>query len=271
MVLLIALWVPLLGLIRLFDRDPVRYRTGRWFRRLGVSMTYVNPAWDITIERQDSVADPRLPYVVVSNHLSNADIPLISRLPWEMKWVGKKSLFDMPVVGWLMTWAGDIPVDRRDATSRANVLKRATWYLKRKCSVMFFPEGTRSRDGVLLRFADGPFRLAIENGVPILPLAVDGTKDALPKSDWKFGVADAIRLRVLNPIPTDGLTAADAPELRERVRRIVAGQLAEWRGVPIGEVLGDPAPLLADEPAAVGGVEEVAKAPSRLDASRGAV
>ncbi len=270
MVLLIIVWVPLLGLIRLFDRDPVLYRTGRWFRRLGVAMTYVNPAWDITVENGDSVADPRLPYVVVSNHLSNADIPLISRLPWEMKWVGKKSLFDMPIVGWMMTWAGDIPVDRRDTKSRANVLKRATWYLKRKCSVIFFPEGTRSKDGVLLRWADGPFRLAIENGVPILPLAVDGTRDALQKNDWKFGVADAIRLRVLDPISTDGLTSADAPELRQRVRRIVGEQLAEWRGVPLADVLGDQTPLLdADLPAvSVAGIEEDAKPTPHLDGPR---
>ncbi len=281
-VLLILIWVPLLGLIRLFDRDPVRYRTGRWFRRLGMSITYVNPAWDITVENKDSVADPRLPYVVVSNHLSNADIPLISRLPWEMKWVAKKSLFDLPIVGWMMTWAGDIAVDRRDPKSRSNVLKRAAWYLERKCSVMFFPEGTRSRDGVLLRWADGPFRLAIENGIPILPLAVDGTRDALPKNDWKFGVADAIRLRVLAPISTEGLTVADAPDLRERVRRIVATQLAEWRGVSIADVLGDEAllgpdvlgeetPLLDADPSAVpvASVEDGAKATSRIDAPRG--
>ena len=73
----------------------------------------------------DLPADPRHPYVVVSNHQSNADIPLISRLPWEMKWVAKKELFDVPVLGWEMLLAGDIPVDRRDAESRAPVLVRA--------------------------------------------------------------------------------------------------------------------------------------------------
>jgi 1-acyl-sn-glycerol-3-phosphate acyltransferase len=267
--LLILAWVPLLGLIRLFDRDPARYRTGRWFRQLGAAITYVNPAWRIHEEARPPGLDPRAPYVVVSNHLSNADIPLISRLPWEMKWVAKSGLFGLPIVGWMMRWAGDIPVNRRDAKSRASVLPRAAFYLRHRCSVIFFPEGTRSKTGQMLRWADGPFRLAIREGVPILPLAVDGTSDALPKNDWKFGRADAIRLRVLEPVPTDGLAEADAADLRERVKRIVAKQVAEWRGVPLLDVLGEP-PLLDAEPEPLP-VEDRAKAAGRLDRGGGSV
>lgn len=264
--LLILVWVPLLGLIRLFDRDPARYRTGRWFRRLGAAVTYVNPAWRIREAGPRPAVTPRAPYVVVSNHLSNADIPLISRLPWEMKWVAKSGLFGVPVVGWMMQWAGDIPVDRRDAQSRASVLPRAAYYLRHRCSVMFFPEGTRSKTGEMLRWADGPFRLAIQEGVAVLPLAVDGTADALPKNDWKFGRAEQIRLRVLEPVPTAGLTEADAPELRERVKRAVAEQVAEWRGVPLADVLGAQ-PLLDAAPNA-SEVEEAAKLTGPLDARR---
>ena len=83
--MLMALWLPLLALLRLFDRDPARYRTGRWFRRLGKIMTRLNP-WKIEISGA-TIDDPRHPYIVVSNHQSSADIPIISCLPWEdAKW-----------------------------------------------------------------------------------------------------------------------------------------------------------------------------------------
>ena len=229
--LLILLWLPWLALVRLFDRDPAHYRTGRWFRRLGMTMTKVNPAWDITVSGVQ-VDDPRRPYVVVSNHLSNADIPIISCLPWEMKWVAKAALFRLPVVGWMLRLAGDIPVDRGNKRSRAAVLVTALHYLEAQCSVMFFPEGTRSRDGRVHRFNDGAFRLAIKAQVPILPLVLDGTQDALPKHSWTFGRADDVQLRVLPPVSTAGLRATDTEALRVRVRGQIIAQLAAWRGVP---------------------------------------
>ena len=226
---LILLWLPLLAVIRLFDRDPAHYATGRVFRKVGDLFTRTNPLWRVHIEG-DFPADPRRPYVVVSNHQSNADIPVISRLPWEMKWVAKVALFRLPIVGWLLRLAGDIAVDRRDSKSRARVLVTARDYLRKRCSVMFFPEGTRSRDGRVRSFAPGAFRLAIDAGVPVLPLAVDGTRDALPKHGWRFGNAIDARLCVLPPIPTDGLTSDDADVLRDRVRASIVAQIAAWRG-----------------------------------------
>ncbi len=228
---LIVLWLPFLAVVRLFDRDPALYHTGRRFRDLGALITRVNPFWNICISGR-MPPDPRLPYVVVSNHQSQADIPIISRLPWEMKWVAKRELFHLPFVGWLMRLAGDIEVNRSDKRSRAMVLITAKEYLDKKCSVMFFPEGTRSRDGRVLPFTDGAFRLAIKAGAPVLPLAIDGTADALPKHDWRFSAGAPIRLKVLEPVETHGLTAADQERLREEVRSRIVRQLAQWRGVP---------------------------------------
>ena len=230
---LFVCWVPLLALVRVFDRDPAYYRTGRWFRRLGLLITRINPAWriEITGEMPD---DPRHPYVVVSNHQSNADIPIISCLPWEMKWVGKAELLRMPLIGWMMRLAGDIPVDRKSKRSGAKVLITGRQYLKDRCSVMFFPEGTRSRDGRVHRFTDGAFRLAIKAQVPILPLALDGSQEALPTDTWKFGTAADIRLKVLPSIPTTGLATADTEALREQVRDLIIEQIATWRGTSSG-------------------------------------
>jgi 1-acyl-sn-glycerol-3-phosphate acyltransferase len=228
---LIFTWLPLLGLVRLTDRDPARYRTGRWFRRLGATVTKANPSWRIQISGE-RIDNPRRPYVVVSNHQSMADIPIISRLPWEMKWVAKAELFATPIVGWMMRLAGDIEVDRKDRRSRARVLTTARDYLRKRCSVMFFPEGTRSLDGRVLPFSDGAFRLAIRAGVPVLPLALDGSQDALPKHRWRFGEARDIYLKILPPVDTEGLTEEDVGTLRERVRRQIIDQVAAWRGVP---------------------------------------
>ena len=231
-IVLVAL--PVMAAVRLFDRDPARYATGRTFRWFGGQVTRVNPAWAVRISGE-MPADPRRPFVVVSNHQSNADIPLISRLPWEMKWVAKKMLLDVPVLGWEMKLAGDIPVDRRNVESRAQVLVRARAALSRRCSVMFFAEGTRSRDGRLKAFQDGAFRLAIETQTPVLPLAVDGTMNALPAQGWIFNPATC-RLHVFPPIPTLGLTVDDVADLRERVRTIIAEQVAAWRDVPVADV-----------------------------------
>ncbi|CAN5565981.1 lysophospholipid acyltransferase family protein [soil metagenome] len=235
---MIVLWLPVMAVSWLLDRDPARYRTGYLFRRLGAAMARTSPSWELH-STGFIPENPRLPYVVVANHQSMADIPLISTLPWEMKWVAKASLFKLPVAGWMLRLAGDIPVDRSNPASRADVLVRARQILDHKCSVMMMPEGTRTRDGRLKAFHDGAFKLAIEAGVPVLPIAIDGTANALPKHGWKIGEVRC-RLHVLHPIPTHDLTPQDASRLREHVRTLIAAHIAAWREVPVDAVLGDP-------------------------------
>jgi 1-acyl-sn-glycerol-3-phosphate acyltransferase len=232
---LIVLWLPLLTVIRIFDRDPVRYRTGLWFRRLGRAMIRVNPVWKVRVSGE-TIQDPRRPYVVVSNHQSIADIPVIAKLPWEMKWIVKKEMFRLPFAGWMLRLAGDIPVDRKDPRSGARTLLAANKYLQQKCSVMFFPEGTRSMDGRVGRFNDGAFHLAIKAQVPILPLAVEGSIKCIPKKNWKFGKAADVFLRVFPPVNTIGLTSQDAEKLKISVRTMLVQQIAEWRGVELNAV-----------------------------------
>ena len=226
--LLILLWVPLLAVMRLFDRDPALYRTGRMYRRLGYFMVRLNPNWKLEISGE-TIENPRNPYVVVANHQSMGDIPVISNLPWEMKWVGKEELFKMPIVGWQMKLAGDIPVNRKGVRRWEQVAKKAGFYLEHNCSVMIFPEGTRTKDGSLGRFADGAFALAIRHQVPILPVVVEGTFDCLPKNSWIFGKSESMKVKVLPPIPTEGMTSAEVPELRDRVHKLIGDQLTVWR------------------------------------------
>ncbi len=221
LVLCLVLWLPLmLGVLLLtapFDRG--RYIVGYLFRQVARVTVTLNPFWRFRTSGQ-MPPDPRRPYVVVSNHESFVDILLISHLPWEMKWLSKAELFRLPVLGWLMHLAGDIPVKRGFGNSAVEAMARGREVLARKVSVMVFPEGTRSATPELLPFKDGAFRLAIDAGVPILPMAVHGTATALRKHDWRFGRSKAA-VRVLQPVETTGLTPADIPALKARVRAMI--------------------------------------------------
>lgn len=233
--ILILIWLPLLALCRLVDRDPARYYTGKLFRKLGKYISKINPNWRISLSGHINI-DDRKPYVMVCNHLSQADIPLISNLPWEMKWVAKKELFDTPIIGWMMKLAGDISVNRHALNRKEATFKQASYYLEHNCSVMFFPEGTRSRNGKLNAFSRGAFELALQEGVEVLPLVIDGTQNTLPKNSWKFGVAKHIKLRVLDPIATEGVRKDELQSLKETVRSQILNQLAEWRDKAPGQV-----------------------------------
>ena len=224
-----------MAITHLFDRsDPGKYRTGRQFRRLGYLMASVNPAWDIRISG-NYPKSMRNPYIVVCNHQSFADIPIVSRLPWDMKWVGKDSLFNIPVLGWMMKVARDIPVKRGDRRSRAQVMIDTKERLAQKVSVMIMPEGTRSPDGRVREFNDGAFKLALKLGIPVLPIALDGSFDALPKSGWLFGAGSTIRLHVFDPIMTEDW-ANDGTGMCEHVRTKIINQVASWRNVAPEEV-----------------------------------
>src|SRR3954453_23147829 len=217
----VLLWFPVMALLLLVTApfDPGRYAVGYVFRRIGPVMATLNPLWHFRYIGQVP-ADPRRPYVVVSNHESFTDILLISHLPWEMKWLSKAELFRIPIMGWMMWLVGDIPVKRGFGPSAVEAMERCREALSHRVSVMIFPEGTRSRTAELLPFKDGAFRLAIEAGVPILPLAVSGTRNALPKHDWRFGRSVA-QVRVLEQIETAGLTLDDVPALKARVRELI--------------------------------------------------
>lgn len=226
----VLVWFPLMALLRLvtapFDREA--YAVGYLFRRIGPVMATLNPLWRF---RYEGVlpADPRRPYVVVSNHESFADILLISHLPWEMKWLSKAELFRVPVLGWMMRLAGDVPVKRGFGPSAVEAMAQCREVLARRVSVMIFPEGTRSTTANMLPFKDGAFRLAVDAGVPILPLALHGTRSALPKHDWRFNHSRAA-VRVLEPVETAGLGPADVPGLRERVRETIERARRELAG-----------------------------------------
>jgi 1-acyl-sn-glycerol-3-phosphate acyltransferase len=212
----IAIFPPLVALTLLvtlpFDRN--RTAPGRLLRLCAAIISRSFPYWRIRIEGR--WPEPHAPYVVVANHQSFLDIFVLSNLPHEMKWVAKRSLFKIPWIGWCFWMVGDIAVERGDSASAAKVMDKAQDYLRHGMNVMIFPEGTRSLDGKMLPFKAGAFKLAVDAGVPILPIAVSGTAQGMPKGGpWVRPTR--VRVQILEPVPTG---AAGAAQGRDQVKQI---------------------------------------------------
>ena len=217
--LLVIVWTPVVGIALLLTGwwDRPRWIAGLVFRFGARILVALNPFWSVrTIGHVPDRGSH--PFVAVANHESLADIVLIGSLPWDMKWLSKASIFRVPFLGQMMRMAGDVSVERGSTRSRGASYDALLRWIGRGASIMIFPEGTRSRTTEMLPFRNGAFRLAIETGAPILPLAVHGTRTAIRKGSMQFGNARVV-VRILDPVPTAGLGPDDLDELRAAVRR----------------------------------------------------
>ncbi len=207
--------------------DPTQRAPGQWMRRIGRTATRLSTLWKFDIEGERPADIDTRGYVVIANHESQADPFLLSFLPWDMRWVAKESLFKQPLSGWAMRLGGDIPLRRGEGESVRACLAECERAIRGGISVMMFPEGTRSTDA-LLPFKPGAFDLAIRTGAPILPVVLAGTRAMRPKHSRWFGRAHA-GAKILAPISTTGMTAADLDALRETAREAIAAALPELR------------------------------------------
>lgn len=194
-------------------------------RRLGRTTSSLTPLWKFHIEGEAPSDILHKPYVVIANHESQADPFLLSWLPWDMRWVAKEELFRPPLTGWAMRFGGDIRLRRGAGDSVRAMMAECEAALAAGIPVMLFPEGTRSKDGNLLPFKDGAFQLAIKAGVPVLPVAIAGTREMRPKHSKWFGKANACA-KVLAPISSAGV---DVATLRERSRDAIHAVLPDLR------------------------------------------
>ena len=163
-------------------------------------------------------------YVFASNHQSIYDIPVLFwTVPNDLRIIAKASLGAFPFIGWHLRRAGHLLVDR--GSPGAAVLKKMRRMVSDGASLIVFPEGTRSADGRVGRFKGGVFLLAIESGLPIVPISVSGSRHVMRKGRLMTcpGVVD---VTIHPPIPTAGLTRDDARALADRVRGIVAAGVA---------------------------------------------
>jgi 1-acyl-sn-glycerol-3-phosphate acyltransferase len=155
----------------------------------------------------------------MANHQSNFDIPtVLGALPYQFRWLAKAELFRIPVFGRGMRGAGYISIDRSNRESAFRSLKQAADIIRRGTSVLIFPEGTRSADGKVQPFKKGGFVLAVDAGVPIVPIAIRGTYPIMPKHRLRIQ-SGPVELEVLNPIETSEYTRRTKNELVDRVHR----------------------------------------------------
>lgn len=171
--------------------------------------------------------DPSQSYIYMPNHQSNADIPvLLGRLPVQFRWLAKAELFKIPIFGRAMRGVGYISIDRSNRKSAFESLARAADTIRNGTSVLIFPEGTRSRDGSILPFKKGGFVLAVDSGVPIVPVVIHGTRDIIAKGRLMIRPAP-VTMQILDPVETADYTRKTKDALLERIRSILIDHFEE--------------------------------------------
>ena len=179
----------------------------------------------VQAEGQDKI-DANGSYVFVSNHASYMDTPVVlANIPVEFRFLAKKGLFQIPLLGHHLARAGHVPVPREDPRAAVKTLALAADIIReRGTSLLIFPEGGRSRDGQMREFKEGAAYIAIKAGVPAVPVGVVGSRSVLPFGSGKVQPG-MILMRVGDPIPTTGLTLRDrhklSAELRDRVAKLL--------------------------------------------------
>ncbi|HKS30205.1 MAG TPA: lysophospholipid acyltransferase family protein [Pyrinomonadaceae bacterium] len=173
---------------------------------------------------------PGTSYVFLSTHQSYMDIPaMLGYLPAQLRIAAKKILFRIPFMGWHLWRAGHIPIDRSSTQNAVTSMQRAASYLRNGICAFVFPEGTRSRDGLLHPFKKGGFKLALQAQVPIIPITIIGTRAILPPDSIIFRPG-SIEMYVDEPIPTAGLTDNDIEMLMQRVRKAMMEHIRQNTG-----------------------------------------
>lgn len=179
---------------------------------------HMNPLWRSRVRGRERLPW-RAPAVIVANHLSMVDILVLYGLHRPFKWVSKESLFRVPFLGWNMALNGYVPLRRGASESIRRMYARCRELLAQGSPVLLFPEGTRSASGALQPFKDGAFRLAMQAGVPVIPVALSGTWDTLPKHGHVLrNRMDAV-VEVLAPI--DPRSFPSHVELRDAARAAI--------------------------------------------------
>lgn len=167
-------------------------------------------------------------YVFASNHASYMDTPVVlANIPVQFRFMAKKGLFSIPFLGWHLARAGHIPVFRDNPRAAVKTLGLAAEAIqKHGISLIVFPEGGRTKTGELRDFKDGAAYIAIRAGVPVVPMALKGSRAVLP---WGSGIpkSGVIQMRIGDPIPTAGLKMHDRGRLTEQIREQVVALLQE--------------------------------------------
>ena len=198
------------------------YRTGMKLANLCVRLVGVK----IEVRGLENLRHSRS-YIFMSNHVSNLDPPVfIPNIPGRCSVLVKKEVFRLPIFGRILKMAEMVPVDRSNREAAIESVHAAEEVLGRGLNMVIFPEGTRSPDGRLLPFKKGPFHLAMEANVPVIPVTLLGTYECWPKGTWKMRKGETA---VIFHPPIEPSEFTDREELMLAVRQAIASALPEDR------------------------------------------
>lgn len=227
-VLFAAFFFPILiAYIITWPFDRYRKIPNRILGMMAWCMIRATPGWKMDIQGIEKY-DPSQPTVFIGNHESFLDIPLTFQLPWKMKWVVKRSMAFIPVMGWMVGLTGQLTIDRK-SKSALKRLSNLVEPIKNLVPVMIFPEGTRSLDGKIKAFKNGAFLLAMEHGFKIQPLAIEGAYQALASGSKLFSTNAELKLRVLDAVDPKEFENMNA--LKEYCRNIIIDEVNRLKGI----------------------------------------
>jgi 1-acyl-sn-glycerol-3-phosphate acyltransferase len=196
-----------------FDRKG---KVGHYYARLWGKVALLANRVKVRIEGVEHL-DGKGPYIFMSNHQGYYDIfALLGHLPVQFKWLAKKELFSIPFFGWTMAAVGYISIDRGGTRNTVEAMNEAARKIRDGMSVVIFPEGSRSPDGSIQPFKKGGFTLAIKSKVPIVPIAINGSRDIMPK-DKLTAISGEVRIRMDHPIETENYSLKDRESLMKKV------------------------------------------------------
>jgi len=211
------------ALIALFQKKPdLLYAASRLIIRLGMKLAGVQ----IKVTGREHIK-PGQNYIFLANHQSYCDPPALAlAIPLDVRLILKKELRKLPLLGFILQLGGFVFVDRKDRKQAIEAMKQAVRQLNNNESFLIYPEGTRTRTGKMGPFKKGPFVLAIESGVPIIPISVSGSYTVMPPHQFKINPG-RISICFHPPINALGLSLGDRESLTDRVWKIIASGLAE--------------------------------------------
>jgi len=198
--------------------DSRRLMNNRWMVIQGIVLTKMSPFWKVIVEGREKI-DQKKAYIIIPNHQSLLDIVFFNMLRHRLRWVSKKEIFRVPVVGWEMRMVKYIELIRGNKSSVIRMMEQCVESLQDGISVVIFPEGTRTLTGAIGKFKTGAFQLAVKTDKPLLPVLIDGTGEIMPKKGGIiFRNRRIVRIRVLDPIFPGQFGTGDPEELATRVQ-----------------------------------------------------
>jgi 1-acyl-sn-glycerol-3-phosphate acyltransferase len=213
---------PIIGLFLLTKKEGAIFKPVRFFVRMGLLLVGVK----VKVTGLEKL-DPKQPYIFTPNHQSFIEVPLfVTYLDRYPGYLAKKEVFKYPIFGYGISLIKVVPIDRSNSIAAVENAKAATENIRQGKSYMVYPEGTRSKDGKLQPFKKGAFMMAIDAGVPIVPVTISGATKIMPKGEIKV-TPSTVHITIHEPISTKGYSKENIAELMERTRKKVYSALSE--------------------------------------------